>query len=146
MMPRIIRSVLPVAWALAVAAALTSVQARAQAQAGQPQGFQNLQVLPKDIPRAELGARMRSFTTALGVQCEYCHVREGRGGRNDMASDEKQPKKTARVMMQMVDHVNEMIATGVGKPAADVVKVDCITCHRGQAIPKVEAPAPADAR
>ena len=69
------------------------------------------------------------------MPCAYCHVAEGRGGRNDFAADEKTPKKTARVMMKMVTNVNEQIAAGVGKPAADVTKVSCATCHRGSAIP-----------
>src|SRR5262245_5467789 len=86
---------------------------------------QNLQVLPKDTPREQVVATMRTFTQGLGVECNYCHVQEGRGGRNDMAADEKQPKKTARVMMQMMAHVNEMLATGIGKTAADVTKVQC---------------------
>jgi hypothetical protein len=102
---------------------------------------QNLQVLPKDTPRDQIQATMRAFTQALGVQCNYCHVQEGRGGRNDMAADEKQPKKTARVMMRMTTHVNEMLASDLGKPAADIAKVQCATCHRGSAIPKVDPPA-----
>jgi hypothetical protein len=97
-------------------------------------------VLRKDIPRAELLATMRGFTQGLGVQCGYCHVEEP---ARDFASDAKAPKKTARLMMQMVGHVNEMIAGGVGKPAADVVQVQCVTCHRGEAIPKNPPPAPA---
>ena len=60
-----------------------------------------------------------------------------------MASDEKQTKKTARLMLQMVGHVNEMIAGGVGKPAADVAHVQCWTCHRGHAIPEAPPAAPA---
>jgi cytochrome c peroxidase len=98
-------------------------------------------VLPKDIPRPELNAMMQGFARGLGVQCNYCHVAEGRGGRNDFASDEKPQKKVARVMMQMVEHDNDMIAKGVvGKAPADIVKVECATCHRGAAIPKVEMP------
>jgi hypothetical protein len=70
-------------------------------------------------------------------------VQEGRGGRNDMAADEKPTKRTARVMLQMVAHVNEMLATDLGKPAADLPPVECATCHRGSAIPHVELPEPA---
>jgi hypothetical protein len=135
--------------ALVVAIAASARTGIAQAQApagaaGQPAGRgaprppQNLQILPKDIPGQELVATMRGFTQALGVQCGYCHVEEP---ARDFASDAKQTKKTARVMMQMVTHVNEMLATGVGKPAADVTKVQCMTCHRGEAIPKTPAPA-----
>jgi hypothetical protein len=106
---------------------------------------QNLQVLPKDIAREELIATMRGYTAGLGVQCNYCHVQEGRGGRNDFATDEKAPKKTARVMITMMNHVNETLATGLGKPAADITKVQCATCHRGEAIPKNPPPPPAAA-
>src|SRR3954465_13370215 len=111
-----------------------------QGRGGPPPPPQNLQILPKDIARPELLATMRGFTQALGVQCNYCHIAEGQGGRNDFAADDKQPKKTARVMMQMTGHVNEMIGTGTGKPAAEVTKVQCATWHRGAAIPKVEMP------
>src|SRR3954467_674794 len=65
----------------------------------QPPAPTNLQILPKDMPRDQVIQTMQQFTQALGVQCNYCHVQEGRGGRNDMASDEKAPKKTARQMM-----------------------------------------------
>jgi Photosynthetic reaction centre cytochrome C subunit len=116
--------------------------APAQGRGGPPAPPQNLQILPKDISRADMLATMRGFTAGLGVQCNYCHVQEGRGGRNDMASDEKQPKKTARVMMQMMAHVNETLAAGIGKPAADITQVECATCHRGEAIPKNPPPPP----
>jgi hypothetical protein len=59
-----------------------------------------------------------------------------------MASDEKQTKKTARVMLQLVSHANEMIGSAVGKPASEVAKVECATCHRGKAIPETPQPPP----
>jgi hypothetical protein len=117
----------------------------AQGRGAAPAPPQNLQILPKDIPRADLLTLMRGFSTGLGVQCNYCHVQEGRGGRNDMASDEKAPKKTARVMMTMTNRVNETLASGLGKAAADVTKVECMTCHRGEAIPKLPPPPAAPA-
>ena len=92
------------------------------------------------VPRDQLLATMRGFTAGLGVQCNYCHVQEGRGGRNDMASDEKAPKKTARLMMTMTKSLNDTLASGLGKPAADVTRVECGTCHRGMATPKWEPP------
>jgi hypothetical protein len=102
---------------------------------GTPPPPQNLQVLPKDIARDQLLNLMRAMAQGLGVQCNYCHIAEGRGGRNDFASDDKQPKKTARVMMQMTQHINETLSTGIGKAAADVTRVGCFTCHRGKATP-----------
>jgi len=109
-----------------------------------PAPFRNLQVLPKDIPRPELTAIMQGFNAALGVQCAYCHQFVGPGNPgNDMASDDKTPKLVARVMMQMTTHVNEMVGSGVGKPAAEVTRVQCGTCHRGHAIPEAFVPPPA---
>jgi len=107
-----------------------------QAPAAQaPAAPRNLQILKPQ----EVGPAMRAFAFGLGVQCGYCHVMEP---TRDMASDDKQAKKTARVMMQMVGHVNEMLATGVGKPAAEVTRVQCATCHRGKAIPETPEPPP----
>lgn len=116
--------------------------AAAQGRGGPPPSPQNLQILPKDIPRQELLTLMRGYAAGLGVMCNYCHVQEGQGGRNDFATDEKAPKKTARVMMTMTMHANEAIAAGIGKPAAELTKVECATCHRGEAIPKNPPPPP----
>ena len=105
----------------------------------------NLQVLPKDWTRQQVVQVMQQFTMGLGVGCNYCHAEmEGaQPGANgqiplDAASDAKQTKKTARVMMKMVNDINTTIGSQVGKPASDVVKVQCITCHRGAAIPKTQ--------
>jgi len=105
----------------------------------------NLQVLPKDWTRQQVVQVMQQFTMGLGVQCNYCHAemagaQPGANGQVplDAASDEKQQKKTARVMMKMVNDVNNTLGSQIGKPAADVVKVQCITCHRGSAIPKTQ--------
>lgn len=117
-------------------------QPPARGRGGAPQPPpQNLQVLPSDTSRADVLVVMRGFTQGLGVQCGYCHA-EGQGGRNDFASDDKPAKKTARLMMQMVTRVNETIASGVGKPEPELTKVQCATCHRGEAIPKVPPPVP----
>jgi tetratricopeptide (TPR) repeat protein len=105
-------------------------------RAGGPPAPSNLQILPKDISREQLLGAMQQFTLALGVQCNYCHVQEGRGGRNDMASDEKQPKKTARQMMIFARELNEKLPAVVGKTANDTTRVGCMTCHRGVPIPK----------
>ena len=74
-----------------------------QRAGGPPPAPSNLQVLPKDTSREQVLTTMQAFTGALGVQCNYCHVQEGRGGRNDMASDEKPTKKAAREMMLLME-------------------------------------------
>ena len=139
-MKQVLRATLGAAIALLVAAGVSSAQAPAE---GGPPAPTNLQVLPKDMPRDQLLRAMRTYTTGLGVQCSYCHVQEGRGGRVDMASDEKAPKKVARAMITLTKTVNDAVTAGTGKAAADVAKVECGTCHRGAAIPKWEAPAAA---
>jgi hypothetical protein len=113
---------------------------------GQPPAPSNLQVLPKDISRQDLIGLMRTFNQALGVQCNYCHVAEGPGGRNDYAADEKAPKKAARAMIQLVNHANEMVPGAIGKAPADAVKVQCWTCHRGDKTPTAPPPLPAPAQ
>ncbi len=58
---------------------------------------------------------MRGFAFALGVQCNDCYAMET---TRDMSLDDKQTKKAARPILQMVNHVNVMIVTGTGKAAA----------------------------
>jgi hypothetical protein len=106
----------------------------------------NLQVLPKDMPREEVITRMRAITQALGVQCGYCHIFEGAGNpANDFASDTKPPKLTARVMMRLTGDINTKLAAEIKKPADQLTRVGCATCHRGSAIPKVDPPPAAAA-
>jgi predicted Zn-dependent protease len=105
-------------------------------RAGGPPPMTNLQIIPKDAPREQVIATMQSIAGALGVQCNYCHVMEGRGGRNDMASDEKPAKKTARQMMVFARELNEKLPAVVGKAGNETTRVGCMTCHRGVAIPK----------
>jgi hypothetical protein len=117
--------------------------ARGGGQRGAPPAEppKNLQVLPKDTPREEVITRMRAITQALGVQCGYCHIFEGAGNpANDFASDTKQPKLTARVMMRMTGDINTKLAAEIKKPADQLTRVGCATCHRGSAIPKVDPP------
>jgi len=53
---------------------------------------QNLEVLPSDIPPAELRATMKNFSIGTGLRCNDCHV--GEEGQDfssyDFASDEKE--------------------------------------------------------
>jgi hypothetical protein len=105
-------------------------------RAGGPPPMSNLQIIPKDTPREQVLATMASIAGALGVQCNYCHVQEGRGGRNDMASDEKPTKKAARGMMVFAREINAKLPEAVGKSAEATTRVGCATCHRGLPIPK----------
>ena len=119
---------------------LTGSLAAAQPPAGgaqpPPPPMTNLQIIPKDTPRAQVLQTMQAITAALGVQCNYCHVFEGRGGRNDMAADDKPTKKAARGMMLLTREINGKLPDAVGKPAEAATRVGCATCHRGVPIPK----------
>ena len=119
----------------------------AQSAAGQapPPPMTNLQIIPKDTPRPQVIATMQAFTASLGVACNYCHVQEGRGGRNDFASDEKAPKKAARGMMLLAREINTKLPEAVGKGAGTTTRVGCATCHRGVPIPKMIADIVTDA-
>jgi len=120
----------------ATARAQTTAPAAPAGRMGQPPAPSNLQILPKDMPREQLIQTMQAFAQALGVQCNYCHVMEGRGGRNDMASDEKPAKKAARGMLLLAREINEKLPAAVGKGGDTTTRVGCVTCHRGVAIPK----------
>ena len=96
---------------------------------------ENLQVLPKTSTRQQVTAVMQAFSQGLGVACSHCHV-EGADGRNDFASDSVQAKHVARTMMRMTSGLNDKLVADLGRPAADLTRVECVTCHRGVAIPK----------
>ena len=104
-----------------------------------PPPMTNLTVFPKDTPRPELIATMQGFVAALGVQtsggCGYCHV--GTAPAFDFASDAKPAKNVARKMILMSREITAKLPEVTGKPAADVARIRCATCHRGVAIPKL---------
>lgn len=127
------------AYLVATALALVVPQ-RATAQGRfPPDSFKNLKVLPKTIDPRTLISTMRGYAQALGVRCVHCHV-----GREDQPldsvnfdSDDKRPKRVARVMMHMVMHINgEHLAEVTDRPKP-VVEVRCATCHRGVARPRL---------
>jgi hypothetical protein len=103
----------------------------AQEKAMQPR-FKNLQVL-KDVPPDQLIPAMQFITASLGVECEFCHVRDA------FDKDDKQSKQTARRMIQMMFAINTSQFQGERA-------VTCYTCHRGSAkpvsIPMVDSKAP----
>jgi tetratricopeptide (TPR) repeat protein len=96
--------------------------------------FTNLRVLPTEITKPELMDVMKEFTSSLGVRCIHCHV--GQEGQPlstfDFAADDKNPKRTARVMMGMVDAINGRYLTQTAHDDHDApATVSCVTCHRG---------------
>lgn len=111
----------------------------APTQAGLFDDPKNLKVLPKDISPAELSATMRGFAINTGSRCSSCHVGEEEKDLStyDFSLDDKEKKRKARMMLKMVQDINHNLAEKLGKPADELVKVDCATCHRGQAKPEM---------
>jgi tetratricopeptide (TPR) repeat protein len=73
---------------------------------------------------------MQEIGQALGVRCDYCHSAP-RG------SGQPEPKKEiALAMMAMTRDLNAKIQEATGKPANETTRVECVTCHRGVAIPQ----------
>lgn len=99
---------------------------------------QNLQHFPKDISREQLIQRMREFSFALGVRCEYCHdAPEGAPpGPGAFASDAKAAKLKARAMLRMVEQINSSALAALPARAEPRVEVTCATCHRGLPLPR----------
>ena len=133
LLPTAVLGIAAASFGLSVAFAQTS------APPAQPPGFKNLQVLPKDITRANLMSTMKLFAQSLGVRCTHCHV--GEEGKPlstfDFASDAKQKKLVARKMLAMVHRINEQ---DFGVKDFSQVKVTCFTCHRGSVKPLTAPP------
>jgi photosynthetic reaction center cytochrome c subunit len=89
------------------------------------QQYKNIKVL-KGIPADQVIPAMQFITTSLGVDCEYCHVRDGHTMAFD--KDDKKPKLTARKMIEMTSNINKSNFDGKRE-------VTCNSCHRGAAEP-----------
>ena len=99
--------------------------------------FKNLQVLPKNISEDSLDKVMDGFKAALGVRCNFCHVRNDSKDQWDFASDEKNEKNIARQMMRMTMDINAKYFNFENSTRADTITVvKCQTCHRGEPHPE----------
>ncbi len=107
-----------------------------QSQEDKPveQTRKNIQVL-KGLPSSQLFSLMNFVASSLGVHCDYCHVKNGKEPETGFdkwvwESDDKEEKRTARRMMQMVFNVNQN-----NKADFRDNPVTCYTCHRGKIKP-----------
>ena len=81
---------------------------------------------------------MRGFALGLGLRCTNCHVgEEGKPLSSfDFASDEKPMKEKARLMMQMMNEINQTFVPKLNQiEDEERVAVRCVSCHRGQQKP-----------
>ena len=110
-------------------ALLLSVMALSQEH---PEGPPHQMPAPKNLKILQpehLMDTMRRFQTALGVKCDFCHV------KGDFASDDNPHKDIARKMLMMSHEINAKFPDGK-------MHVTCYTCHRGATEP---ATAPLEA-
>lgn len=123
---------------LVLAVALSTAAATPAAAQFPPDHPKNLKVLPMDIPVRALLDTMRTFTGALGVRCNFCHVgKEGEPlSSYDFAADDKPEKAKARVMMRMVKAIDGEYLAQLPSRTEPAVVVTCMTCHRGVSIPR----------
>ena len=129
--------------AVVVAALGTAWESAAQEDAWTwPERAQNLQELPAEFPGRRLAAVMNGFSSALGVDCSYCHVGDPDQPRSqyDFASDDNPRKVTARRMLQLLGVVNRELREI--EPSGDQrVNMWCHTCHAGKPKPMTLAEA-----
>lgn len=91
-----------------------------------PQGprWKSVQVLPGDLPEAELQALMTSFAKELRVRCTHCHVK-------DDPAAETPTKRLAREHMRLTITLQRDWFATPGAP-----RVTCNLCHRRRAVPR----------
>lgn len=126
--------------AACVSFAIPTLTIGAQNQ-GHPQPeppLKNLKYFPKNIPRNALLDTMRTFTRALGVGCEFCHMVDDSIPRekHDFAADVKPTKIKARTMLHMVAAINNDYLTKLQPRLQPPIVVSCETCHRGVMEPR----------
>lgn len=95
----------------------------------------NLKVLPKDIAVVSLNRLMKRYERELGVQCSYCHVENRDTGKLDYVSDDNSKKETARIMIAMLDDINDRHLAQLGGDQRYSADISCGSCHQGRANP-----------
>jgi len=87
--------------------------------------FKNVQLL-KDMPAGQFLTFMdQTVGRGLGRNCTDCHV------ANQWDSDSLGRKKTARIMIGVMQGINNDLLTKMPSRNGNTPKINCITCHRG---------------
>jgi hypothetical protein len=104
----------------------------------EPDSLVNTKVIPHATPVPQVLGMMRGFAGGLGVRCDYCHMEKagGQPGELDFPRDGKRTKEAARLMLQMVQRINDSTLSRIPERPSPNVAVTCATCHRGVPRPK----------
>ena len=103
--------------------------------------FKNLKVLPKNISEQMMDSVMHEFEKALGVECDFCHVKPADSTAEwDMASDDRPEKNIARKMITMSNKINKDFFNATTKYGDQnaLLEIRCVTCHHGEPHPEIE--------
>jgi len=97
----------------------------------------NLKVLPQDISDKMLDSFMNSYNRALGVNCDFCHVKiNSLPDSLNYASDVNPMKEEARKMLRLTIQLNkDYFYFDTTRRPEYLNVVVCITCHRGDPMP-----------
>ena len=117
---------IPIAIALAFVAAIASADQPVEATR------KNIKAL-QGLPESQLFLAMNFISDALGVHCDYCHVKSG--DKWMWESDEKPQKAAGLAMIRMVLAINKEHFEGNRK-------LTCYSCHRGSLQVATLAPLP----
>src|SRR5258705_4489665 len=109
---------LTAAGAVAVLVSIAFAQGTAAPAKKAEDEYMNIQVF-KGLPADQLIPAMQFISNSLNADCEFCHV------RGSFEKDDKEPKKTARAMIKMMNSINQ--ANFDGHRA-----VTGFTCHHGR--------------
>lgn len=91
--------------------------------------FDNIDIL-KGLPAGRVLPIMQiAFSKSLGVKCGHCHAMD------NMAADLKPTKEIARDMWRMTGRINQELLKNIDNLQSEQPRINCTTCHRGQAIP-----------
>ena len=106
---------------LSVCAASTMAFAQAPQDKKAEEVYKNI-VQMRGVPADQVQPAMQFIAASLGVNCQFCHV------QGDPSSDERNAKKTARMMMEMTAKINQEAFRGRQT-------ITCESCHRGSTRP-----------
>ncbi len=110
-------------------------------------GYKNLKVLPKDINERQMDSIMSSYTQALKVSCDFCHVPAKKklftlntAGADtlDYALDNPMKEEARRMIRMSIDINKNYFYSDSSKRPEYLNVVSCNTCHRGNPYPANE--------
>jgi hypothetical protein len=97
----------------------------------------NLQVLSTNLSGERVRKLMKSYSRDLGVSCSHCHLEDPESQTVDYVADDKPAKQAARLMITMLDDINDKYLSRLGRDPRYSEPMTCGSCHQGQSTPPV---------